>query len=64
MLPLIQLRMLQDCLRKVIRGVGGIEHSKFRAFANDRRTGEMRNFVDGDLVEQVGLLLTGTLVAG
>ena len=44
--------MVQDCLRGVIRGVGGLEHADFRAFANDRRQGEMRNFIDGDLVEQ------------
>ena len=37
----------------MIRGVGGIEHAKFRAFANERRGGNMTNFVDGDLIEQV-----------
>ena len=48
---------LQDCLRGVIRGVGGLEHADFRAFHNERRSGEMRSFIDGDLVEQAWQLL-------
>ena len=48
---------LQDCLRGVIRGVGGLEHADFRAFHNERRSGEMRSFIDGDLVEQARPLL-------
>uniref|UniRef100_A0A7S0WJG8 DNA damage-binding protein 1 n=1 Tax=Chlamydomonas leiostraca TaxID=1034604 RepID=A0A7S0WJG8_9CHLO len=43
---------LQDALRKVVRGVGGLDHAEWRAFANERRSGgEARAFVDGDLVE-------------
>ena len=31
--------------------IGGLSHSKFRNFENDRKSGEYRKFIDGDLVE-------------
>lgn len=37
---------------QVVRGVGGLDHAKWRSFANERRSAEARNFVDGDLIEQ------------
>jgi DNA damage-binding protein 1 len=47
----------QTCLRKVVKGVGGLSHSEWRTFENERRSGagraeDHRNFVDGDLIEQ------------
>ena len=42
----------QDALRKVVKGVGGLDHTEWRAFSNERRTAEgPRGFVDGDLIE-------------
>lgn len=45
------LLKLQDALRKVVRGVGGLDHADFRAFRNERKVSESRGFIDGDLVE-------------
>uniref|UniRef100_A0A7S3QK85 DNA damage-binding protein 1 n=1 Tax=Dunaliella tertiolecta TaxID=3047 RepID=A0A7S3QK85_DUNTE len=45
------LSRLQDALRKVIRGVGGLDHADFRAFRSERKVSESRGFVDGDLIE-------------
>ncbi|GAX83262.1 hypothetical protein CEUSTIGMA_g10688.t1 [Chlamydomonas eustigma] len=43
---------VQDATRKIVRGVGGWDHTSFRAFSNERRSAtEARGFVDGDLVE-------------
>lgn len=48
---------LQDKLRGspgkpgVIKGVGGLLHSEWRSFQNDRKTVAAHNFVDGDLIE-------------
>ena len=48
---------LQDQLRGaagkpgVIKGVGGLVHSEWRSFRNERKTVEAHNFVDGDLIE-------------
>ncbi|KAJ3405441.1 DNA damage-binding protein 1a [Chytridiales sp. JEL 0842] len=42
---------LQDCMSGLLPGIGGIQHSKWRSFTNERRTEESRGFVDGDLVE-------------
>ena len=40
-----------------MKGVGGLSHSEWRSFENERRIGtgrpeEQRLFVDGDLIEQ------------
>jgi len=48
---------IQDAIRKVIKGVGGLSHSEWRSFENERRIGtgrpeEQRLFIDGDLIEQ------------
>lgn len=45
---------MQECLRGVVKGVGGLDHAAWRAFDNDRGTAPARGFVDGDLVEQCG----------
>ncbi|KAJ9531675.1 hypothetical protein QJQ45_021824 [Haematococcus lacustris] len=45
------LNRLQEAMRKVVRGVGGLSHSEWRAWCNERKTSEARGFVDGDLVE-------------
>lgn len=42
----------QDCLRRVIKGVGGFSHAEWRAFHNEHTEAECRSFVDGDLIEQ------------
>ena len=49
--------VMQEALRKVVKGVGGLSHSEWRSFENERRIGtgrpeEQRLFVDGDLIEQ------------
>jgi hypothetical protein len=44
---------LQNALKEVVKGVGGLDHSKWRSFRNRRVSGRpSRNFIDGDLVEQ------------
>ncbi|KAG2483888.1 hypothetical protein HYH03_017282 [Edaphochlamys debaryana] len=45
------LSKMQAAMRQVVRGVGGLDHEAWRSFANDRRSGEARGFVDGDLIE-------------
>lgn len=62
------LARLQEAARKVIKGVGGWDHSSYRAFSNDRRVPSLlipgvghnaemdtmsKGFIDGDLVESV-----------
>jgi DNA damage-binding protein 1 len=39
-------------MRAAVRGVGGLSHEAWRAFANERRSAEAHGFVDGDLIEQ------------
>mmetsp|Transcript_35683 Transcript_35683/g.142648 ORF Transcript_35683/g.142648 Transcript_35683/m.142648 type:complete len:204 (-) Transcript_35683:748-1359(-) len=43
---------VQDAMRQVVTGVGGIKHKEWRSFSNERRTGEAKKFVDGDLIER------------
>ena len=45
------IHRLQAAMNKVVDGVGGLEHRKWRRFHNERRTGGMEGFVDGDLIE-------------
>ncbi|KAF9543117.1 DNA damage-binding protein 1a [Mortierella hygrophila] len=45
------LHKLETNLSKVIRGVGGLDHTKWRQFRSDQRTLPSTNFVDGDLIE-------------
>ncbi|KAH8952399.1 hypothetical protein BDL97_09G083300 [Sphagnum fallax] len=45
------LHKLQQCLVKVIKGVGGLSHEQWRSFCNERKTVDARNFLDGDLIE-------------
>lgn len=47
----IFLEKVQDSLAKVVKGVGGLSHSEWRSFCNDRRTSEASAFIDGDLIE-------------
>lgn len=44
---------VQECLRKVVKGVGGFGHAQWRAFQNEHSRAECKGFVDGDLIEQV-----------
>lgn len=39
---------------QVIKGVGGLDHESWRAFADERRNEPARNFIDGDLIQQFG----------
>ena len=41
-------------MRKVIQGVGGLDHNDWRAFTNDQtfKSYPAHNFIDGDLIEQ------------
>jgi len=43
---------LQRAMRRRVRGVGGLDHAEWRAFANERVSSPSRGVVDGDLVEQ------------
>lgn len=43
---------MQSAIRKVIKGVGGLDHTAWRLRKNERGVLGCRNFVDGDLVEQ------------
>ncbi|CAD7703040.1 unnamed protein product, partial [Ostreobium quekettii] len=45
------LEKLQEALRKVIKGVGALDHKSYRMFQNERRTVDAHHFVDGDLIE-------------
>ncbi|KAK3842433.1 MAG: UV-damaged DNA binding protein 1 [Linnemannia gamsii] len=45
------LHHLETNMSKVIRGVGGLDHAKWRQFRSDQRTLASTNFVDGDLIE-------------
>jgi len=45
------LNKVQEAMQKVVTGVGNFSHSDFRSFHNVQRSVEMRNFIDGDLVE-------------
>lgn len=49
----LTLERLQAQLSKVLKGVGGLDHQKWRAFRNDSMLGSvpMHGFIDGDLVE-------------
>ena len=46
------LALLQKCLSRVVKVLGGVDHDEWRCFQNDRRLGSQLNAVDGDLVEQ------------
>ncbi|KAM2703176.1 hypothetical protein EV2_004801 [Malus domestica] len=45
------LEKLQSNLRKVIKGVGGLNHEQWRSFSNEKKTVDAKNFLDGDLIE-------------
>ena len=52
------LSKLQDAMRHTVKGVGGFDHAKWRAFQTPGKqfqsslSGKSRNFIDGDLIEQ------------
>ena len=46
------LSQVQDKLRHVIQGVGGLSHSAWRAFRNEHKTVDATNVLDGDLIER------------
>lgn len=42
---------LEKCVQSVVHSIGGLNHSDWRSFLNERKFGGQQNFVDGDLVE-------------
>jgi DNA damage-binding protein 1 len=44
-------RALQKCIQSVVHSVGGLPHTDWRNFANDKKFGSQTNTVDGDLIE-------------
>ena len=42
---------LQKCIQNVVHSVGGLPHSDWRNFANEKRYGGQTNTIDGDLIE-------------
>ncbi|GMH41385.1 hypothetical protein BSKO_09295 [Bryopsis sp. KO-2023] len=47
----LHLEKVEEAMRKVVKGVGGLSHKQHRRFTNERRNVEAHNFVDGDLIE-------------
>eukprot|EP00884_Botryococcus_braunii_P023468 jgi/Botrbrau1/9805/Bobra.0322s0012.2 len=43
---------LENAMNKVVRGVGNLDHTKWRTFYNEKGESSYRGFIDGDLVEQ------------
>lgn len=48
------LLKLQEAMRKVVKGVGGFEHSEWRSFVSPfaKPAMDSSGFIDGDLIEQ------------
>ncbi|KNC96412.1 uncharacterized protein SPPG_09532 [Spizellomyces punctatus DAOM BR117] len=42
---------VQDNLRRIVKGVGGLAYTEWRRFENRRRTMNAESFLDGDLIE-------------
>jgi len=42
---------VQQSINQIIKGVGGFEHSQWRAFKTDKKVQPAKGFIDGDLVE-------------
>jgi DNA damage-binding protein 1 len=47
------LARLQEALCSTVRGVGGLSWAAWRNFGNELRNADVRNFIDGDLIECV-----------
>jgi DNA damage-binding protein 1 len=47
------LARLQEALCATVRGVGGLSWAAWRNFGNELRNADVRNFIDGDLIECV-----------
>eukprot|EP00033_Pygsuia_biforma_P001101 GCRY01001253.1.p1 GENE.GCRY01001253.1~~GCRY01001253.1.p1 ORF type:complete len:1121 (+),score=337.54 GCRY01001253.1:198-3560(+) len=46
------LEKVQQRMSKVVFGVGGLKHTEWRAFSNERKTKQASHFLDGDLIEK------------
>eukprot|EP00871_Galdieria_phlegrea_P002229 jgi/Galph1/3006/GphlegSOOS_G1662.1 len=46
------LHSVQVALNDIIKGIGGIQHDDWRRFTSDRRVGDSKNYLDGDLIER------------
>ena len=55
------LSRLETILESVIHGIGGLSHSEWRSFHNERKTEIKSNYVDGDLIEMTLELPTNKL---
>ena len=45
------LSRIQANMLSVVKSIGNFDHRAWRMFRNTTKTGEMRQFIDGDLVE-------------
>ena len=45
------LAQIEIKMRKVIKGVGKMDHENWRKFVNDARSEDCKGVIDGDLVE-------------
>ncbi|KAI9493741.1 mono-functional DNA-alkylating methyl methanesulfonate N-term-domain-containing protein [Zychaea mexicana] len=45
------LSLVQTNLLSVVQSIGNFDHHSWRMFKNSTKTSEMRNFIDGDLIE-------------
>jgi len=55
------LQDLQTRLTKVIKSIGRIEHSQWRAFSSDKKDEQCEGFIDGDIIESFLDLDRGTM---
>ena len=45
------MKRVQDNLVRIIKGVGGFDHTSWRNFRSEQRSPESFNYLDGDLIE-------------
>jgi DNA damage-binding protein 1 len=48
-----QLAALQKSVLSTIKGIGGLSHSEWRAYNDNRKISPSSNFIDGDLIESI-----------
>jgi DNA damage-binding protein 1 len=46
------MEKVQQAMREVIGGIGGLKHEEYRSYKTERRAEECMNFLDGDLIER------------
>jgi DNA damage-binding protein 1 len=55
------LAKVQAAMIKVVKGVGGLDHSEWRSFSTERKTVKAKNYIDGDLIESFLMLSQGDM---